>query len=58
MAFYQYHRPGAGGARVQARLRPNHPLFNLHADEFVPLVNKAGGAGFQVTALYPNLVGY
>ena len=37
---------------------PISPVINLHADEFneligdefVPLVNKAGGAGFQVTA--------
>jgi hypothetical protein len=46
--------PDIGGQRTETRM----PTLALHADEFneligeefVPLLNKAGGAGFQVTA--------
>ena len=47
-----------GGFRDDEESQVQHPVVNIHADEFneligdefVPLLNKAGGAGFQVTA--------
>ena len=47
-----------GGFRSDDQSQIHHPVVNIHADEFneligdefVPLLNKAGGAGFQVTA--------
>ena len=47
-----------GGFRNDKQARVHRPVVNIHADEFneligdefVPLLNKAGGAGFQVTA--------
>ena len=56
------YKHGAGVDRSEAAHRPQArnkmPVISLHADEFneligeefVPLLNKAGGAGFQVTA--------
>lgn len=43
--------------------KPSTPVINLHCDEFneligdefIPLINKAGGAGFQVTAYTQTL---
>lgn len=50
--------PGETEASGQDRSTRTTPIISLHADEFseligdefVPLLNKAGGAGFQVTA--------
>jgi len=49
---------GGDGTQSQTHTRNLTPTISLHADEFneligdefVPLLNKAGGAGFQVTA--------
>jgi conjugative coupling factor TraD (SXT/TOL subfamily) len=52
------YKHGVTDANGQASANPAAPTISLHADEFseligeefVPLLNKAGGAGFQVTA--------
>lgn len=48
--------PGAGGASSKVPINLHCDEFNeLMGDEFIPLINKGGGAGIQVTAYTQTL---